>query len=133
MDDIRRYIFEAGAPIPIARMGGGKAAILIPKRITANGEYNPADDGADGYTIVTVDVPQGGGTLIAKLITANGVYNPVDDGADGYSLITVDVPADRLGLSALSYDTIDAVCGMAGYAVIGYADVIAGIATFVEV
>ena len=98
MDDIQKYIFTAGAPIPIARMGGGKAAILVPKRITANGEYNPADDGADGY-----------------------------------SLITVDVPADRLGLSALSYDTINAVCGMAGYAVIGYADVIAGIATFVEV
>ena len=31
---------------------------LIPKTITENGVYNAADDEADGYDVVTVDVPQ---------------------------------------------------------------------------
>ena len=31
---------------------------LIPKTLTQNGVYNATDDGADGYDVVTVDVPQ---------------------------------------------------------------------------
>jgi hypothetical protein len=31
---------------------------LIPKTITENGVYNAADDNADGYDVVTVDVPE---------------------------------------------------------------------------
>lgn len=37
--------------------GGGGSATLITKSITANGTYNPADDEADGYSEVTVNVP----------------------------------------------------------------------------
>jgi hypothetical protein len=37
--------------------GGGGSATLITKTITVNGEYNASDDNADGYSQVTVDVP----------------------------------------------------------------------------
>lgn len=37
--------------------GGGGSATLITKTITVNGEYNASDDNADGYSTVTVDVP----------------------------------------------------------------------------
>lgn len=37
--------------------GGGKKAVLTPKSVTQNGNYNPADDGADGYSGVSVNVP----------------------------------------------------------------------------
>ena len=36
---------------------GGGGSILVPKTITANGTYDPASDNADGYSLVTVDVP----------------------------------------------------------------------------
>jgi len=34
----------------------GSSSTLVPKTITANGTYNPADDNADGYSEVTVNV-----------------------------------------------------------------------------
>ena len=64
------------------------ASTLIAKTITQNGTYDPADDGADGYSSVTVDIP-GAPVLIEKTIAAKGVYDPADDDADGYSLVTV--------------------------------------------
>lgn len=42
--------------------GGGGGSTLVPKTITANGTYDPADDNADGYSEVTVNV-QGGGDV----------------------------------------------------------------------
>lgn len=36
--------------------GGGSPTVLTEKTITANGTYDPADDGADGYSGVTVNV-----------------------------------------------------------------------------
>ena len=42
-----------------AMNGGGSAApTLITKNITANGTYNAASDNADGYSSVTVNVPE---------------------------------------------------------------------------
>lgn len=41
---------------------------LEPKTITANGTYNPEDDGVDGYSEVTVNVPNIFGEQLAKLI-----------------------------------------------------------------
>lgn len=38
--------------------GGGGSATLIEKTIAANGTYAAEDDGADGYSEVTVNVPQ---------------------------------------------------------------------------
>ena len=64
------------------------ASTLIAKTITQNGTYDPADDGADGYSSVTVNIP-GAPVLVEKTIAAKGVYDPVDDNADGYSLVTV--------------------------------------------
>jgi hypothetical protein len=45
----------------IEQYGGGGEAVLIQKTITANGTFAAADDNADGYSSVTVDV-QGSGT-----------------------------------------------------------------------
>ena len=70
---------------------GGSPAVLIEKSITANNTYNAADDNADGYSKVTVNVPSSSPTLIEKSITANGVYNASSDSADGYSKVTVAV------------------------------------------
>ena len=66
--------------------GGGT---LVPKTITQNGIYDPEDDSADGYSLVTVNVAQS--TLITKAITANGTYEAQDDNADGYSEVSVNV------------------------------------------
>ena len=38
--------------------GGGGGSVLIQKTITQNGTYNPADDDADGYSQITVNVSQ---------------------------------------------------------------------------
>lgn len=90
---------------------------LVQKSITQNGEYDPADDGADGYSEVTVNV-QGGITptgtininangtvdvtqyasanvnvqpnLQSKTATQNGTVTP-DSGYDGLSSVLVDV------------------------------------------
>ena len=70
---------------------GGSPAVLIEKSVTANNTYNAADDNADGYSKVTVNVPSSSPTLIEKSITANGVYNASLDSADGYSKVTVNV------------------------------------------
>lgn len=42
---------------PMTIVSSGGSATLVPKTITANGQYNPADDNADGYSAVTVSVP----------------------------------------------------------------------------
>ncbi len=67
------------------------APTLISKTITQNGNYNPEDDNADGYSAVTVNVPNSyaagdegkvvsNGALVAQTaratnITANGTYD----------------------------------------------------------
>ena len=38
--------------------GGGGGSTLIPKTITENGVYNASSDNADGYDVVTVNVPE---------------------------------------------------------------------------
>ena len=75
-------------PAEMAAAIGQIASTLIAKTITQNGTYDPADDGADGYSSVTVNIP-GAPVLVQKTIAAKGVYDPADDNADGYSLVTV--------------------------------------------
>ena len=70
------------------------ASTLVAKTITQNGTYLPAEDGADGYSSVTVAVP-GAAVLVEKIIAAKGVYDPSDDNADGYSLVTVTAGGER--------------------------------------
>lgn len=65
--------------------GGGT---LVTKSVTANGIYDPQDDNADGYSLVTVSVQPNVGT---KSITQNGTYNASSDSLDGYSQVSVNV------------------------------------------
>lgn len=60
--------------------GSGGGSTLVTKTITQNGTYDPADDSADGYSQVTVNVSGGGGS--------SGVYVGTEDptasiGSDG--------------------------------------------------
>lgn len=69
--------------------GGGTAPTLVEKSITANGVYNAADDNADGYSKVTVNVPNSytagdegkvvdNGALVSQTalnVTRNGTYD----------------------------------------------------------
>ena len=57
--------------------------------VTENGVYTP-DQGVDGFSKVTVDVPDP--VIQSKSITENGTY-VAPEGVDGYSPITVNVPA----------------------------------------
>lgn len=90
---------------------------LLTKTITENGEYDPADDGADAYSHVTVAVP--GPELGAKTFTANGTYRAADDELDGYSEVTVHA---GLGFEAMASKNI--------YFPLGLATVVASLDTF---
>lgn len=65
---------------------GGSAALLEAISVEMNGTYYP-DEGYDGFSAVTVDVPLG-----TKTITQNGIYNAGDDNLAGYSRVTVNQP-----------------------------------------
>ena len=60
----------------------------IHKRVTANGTYQAADDGASGYCGVTVDVAANVGE---KVIASNGDYEAGADLLEGYSRVSVRV------------------------------------------
>jgi len=67
--------------------GGGKN--VGPKTITENGDYYAQDDGLEGYSIVTVQVPKDPVDTTTDTFTQNGSYSP--SGYDGYSSFTVNV------------------------------------------
>lgn len=58
--------------------------------VTANGQYAPAD-GVDGFSDVTVQVPERIPVTESLSVTQNGLYEP-DTGIDGYDRVVVDVP-----------------------------------------
>lgn len=69
--------------------GGGTPPVLIDKVITDNGEYNAADDGADGFRTVSVDVSGGGGaTEPIPVYETNTEYRKYQTLVDGDSDIT---------------------------------------------
>lgn len=69
---------------PIIREGGGHEPILIEKNISENGIYPATADGADGYSRVTVAVPQG--VIIPEgFALYNGYLLPLVPYADGYN------------------------------------------------
>lgn len=47
---------------------------LIPKTITQNGVYNASSDNADGYDVVTVDVPQDPNEQLVKLLQGTATF-----------------------------------------------------------
>lgn len=57
----------------VVNVSGGGGSILIPKTITQNGTYDPADDNADGYSEVTVNVGAGGSEFQAYHIYSKSV------------------------------------------------------------
>ncbi len=58
-EEALRYIEETTN----SASGSGGPAALIRKTVTANGDYTAADEGADGYSGVTVNVPSAGYTV----------------------------------------------------------------------
>lgn len=67
-----------------------QAAVFIEKTIVTNGVYDPQQENADGYSMVTVSTPVA--DLGTKTITENGTYLASEDSKDGYSEVTVNVP-----------------------------------------
>lgn len=92
--------------------GGGEPPVFIEKTVTGNGTYIASDDEADGYSKVTVDVPNtyvagdegkvvNNGALVpqtarANDITENGTYDTTLNNS-----ITVNVSGDDRTLAAL--------------------------------
>lgn len=90
------------------------ASTLISKSITQNGSYDPEDDSADGYSAVTVNVPNSyaagdegkvvsNGALVAQTaraseITANGTYDTTTNNE-----VTVNISSEGGGLE-LNFD-----------------------------
>lgn len=64
---------------------GGGSATLIEKTITENDTYNASDDGADGYSSVTVEVPSGSEALNVTL-TVDGAFN-VTEASETFSTV----------------------------------------------
>lgn len=78
----------------ITNAGGGKSADLGTKTITANDTYLATDDGLDGYSEVTVNVPAPAPNLQSKIARQNAVVT-ADTGYDGLS--SVDVGVGQIG------------------------------------
>lgn len=65
-------------------------SVLEPLTVTANGQYEPSE-GVDGYSDVTVQVPERIPVTESLSVTENGTYEPTE-GVDGYDRVTVSVP-----------------------------------------
>lgn len=88
----------------VLQIPSGSSATLVSKRITYNGNFDPARDNADGYSSVSVNVPNSysesdedkivaNGMLIEQTpmeseITENGLYITI-----GCSSVVVNVPS----------------------------------------
>lgn len=77
-----------------------QGATLDAKTVTENGTYPASEDNLDGYSSVTVNVPEP--DIEPKSITQNGTYNAEDDHLDGYSSVTVNVTKATLGSKTIN-------------------------------
>lgn len=82
--------------------GRKSTAVLQTKSITTNGTKTP-DSGYDGFSSVTVNVPQTTAKLQTKTFTTNGTKTP-ESGFDGFSSVTVNVPTAGDSIS-ISHDS----------------------------
>lgn len=78
----------------ITNAGGGQSADLGTKTITSNNTYLASDDGLDGYSEVTVNVPPTVPVLQSKIARQNGLIT-ADAGYDGLS--SVDIGVGQIG------------------------------------
>ncbi len=90
--------------------GGGGGSTLIEKSISANGIYNASDDSADGYSKVTVDVPNtytaedegkvvDNGALVAQTAMSSEVTENGTVDTTLYNSVTVNVPSGGVEFS----------------------------------
>ena len=93
--------------------GGSPPPVLIEKNITANGTYTASDDSADGYSSVSVDVPNtytqsDNGKVVNNQTLVNQTAYPTEITANNtydttlYNSVTVNVPQG--GVSAAKKD-----------------------------
>ena len=88
---------------------GDLPAVLQPLEVTENGTYNPPE-GVDGFSPVTVAVPEPEIKLQDKTITENGTYS-ADSGFDGLGKVLVEIAsggggrfvAQEIAFTASSY------------------------------
>ena len=91
---------------------GGEDPILQEKTTTSNGEVLP-DEGYDGLSKVTVNVPDTEPTLQEKSTTSNGSVTP-DEGYDGLSKVNVNVQPKLQSKSTTSNGTVKPSTGYDG-------------------
>ena len=77
--------------------GGGGSATLITKSITANGTYNASSDSADGYSSVTVNVPNSYAVGDEGKVVSNGALV-----AQGSDTVTQNGTVDTTLISSLT-------------------------------
>lgn len=85
--------------------GGGGSSTLIDKIITENGIFNPADDEADGYSLVTVNIPEKIGGVYNMYQDNNLIWNPIFASAEQPDIKSEDD----------FYNDFDFSLGVAGY------------------
>ena len=75
--------------------GGGKSAVIESLSVTSNGTYT-AGGGVDGYSPVSVSVPERIPVTESLSVSVNSTYYP-GQGVDGFSQVIVDVPQSVTG------------------------------------
>lgn len=101
---------------PFENDGNGGGSVLILKNITENGHYSAADEGADGYSSVHIEVPNtyvagdegkvvSNGTLVtqtSELVTKNSIVDTTT-----ISSLTVDVPRNGYQHGGVNFFDVD--------------------------
>lgn len=75
----------------VVSVPGGASAVLGSKTIFSNGIYDASADQLDGFSQVTVSIPEQSAVLGSLTVSANGSYTP-PSGIDGFNNIVVNVP-----------------------------------------
>lgn len=108
------YLMIVGASgwhtVVIEKQVSGGGSTLVPKTITANGTYDPADDNADGYSEVTVNVSAPAPNLQAKTNispTTSSQTIQADAGYDGLSSVQINaMPSGTAGTPTATKGTV---------------------------
>ena len=83
--------------------------VLVPLEVSENGQYDPSDYNADGFSEVDVDVEYDPPDLVSLSVDSNGDYPASQYGVDGFSSVHVEVetgaPSIIFHLGMLKIDT----------------------------